>query len=148
MIRSLRPDFVEAAPAHLEEGVFYISLKFKTALHLCCCGCGREVVTPLGPAAWSIRQEGEAVSLHPSIGNWGFPCKSHYWIRRNRVEWASPYSEKEIERVRERDRRDMAATIAMSNLRKDQQPGPVSGGWFIAHRVAATVSRWWKGLIG
>ena len=31
---------------------------------------------------------GERALLYPSIGNWQFPCRSHYWIRRNRIIWA------------------------------------------------------------
>ena len=33
----------------------------------------------------SVKYDGETVSLSPSIGNFQFPCKSHYWIRENRV---------------------------------------------------------------
>jgi len=29
------------------------------------------------------------VSLAPSIGNWSFPCNSHYWITGNEVRWAA-----------------------------------------------------------
>jgi hypothetical protein len=41
--------------------------------------------------------------LHPSIGNWSFPCQSHYWIRNNRVEWAPKWSREQIERGRRHD---------------------------------------------
>ena len=80
--------FVEFVPNVLEKGVLYVSVTYGTASHLCCCGCGREVVTPITPTGWKLIFDGETVSLDPSIGNWNFPCRSHYWISNNRVEWA------------------------------------------------------------
>ncbi len=46
---------MELAPKELIPGVLYVSLKYKLALHLCCCGCGEKVVTPLSPAEWHLR---------------------------------------------------------------------------------------------
>lgn len=66
--------------------MLHISLRYATAVHLCACGCRRKVVTPLKPAGWRLIFDG-AVSLDPSIGNWQYPCRSHYYIRSNRVEW-------------------------------------------------------------
>jgi hypothetical protein len=43
---ALRPEFVEFIPEQLEDGVLYISHRYGTALHLCCCGCCSEVVKP------------------------------------------------------------------------------------------------------
>lgn len=116
----MRAEFVEFIPEKLNEGVLYISEKYKTAAHKCCCGCGEEVITPLTPADWSIYREGNAVSMHPSIGNWNFACQSHYWIKKNRVVWARGMSKQEIEHVRKRDRKDKEAYIAYQNLMKEQ----------------------------
>lgn len=80
--------FVEFMPEKLEEGVIYISLQYALASHRCACGCGEEVVTPLSPHDWQLIFNGETVSLYPSIGNWRFRCRSHYWIDQNRAEWA------------------------------------------------------------
>jgi hypothetical protein len=77
--------FVEFIPETLEEGVIYITLEYGTALHKCACGCGREVVTPLSPNDWKLIFDGKTVSLYPSIGNWRFPCRSHYWIEKNQI---------------------------------------------------------------
>jgi len=44
------------------------------------------------------------VTLDPSIGNWSFPCRSHYRIRNNRVRWAAPMSRERIEVNRTHDR--------------------------------------------
>lgn len=83
----LQHRYVEFIPKELDEGVLYISNRFKTASHLCCCGCGHKVVTPLNPARWSLIDHGSTVSLAPSIGLGTLPCRSHYWIRRSRVDW-------------------------------------------------------------
>lgn len=95
--------FVEAIPAQLDEGVLYVSIKYTTAVHHCLCGCGSEVVTPLSPTDWEMTFNGETVSLHPSIGNWSFPCQSHYWIRNNRVLWDRSWSKEEISTGRAQD---------------------------------------------
>lgn len=101
---TLRHEFVNAIPAELDNGVLYVSLEYATALHLCCCGCGTEVITPLSPIDWRITYDGETVSIFPSIGNWSFSCRSHYWIDRGRVRWSSHWSKRQIERGREEDR--------------------------------------------
>jgi hypothetical protein len=101
---SVRPEFVEFIPSTLEDGVLYLSIEFASAVHLCCCGCGSKVVTPLSRTDWALIFEGDVVSLTPSIGNWSFPCQSHYWIRQNRVRWASRMTPSQIEAGRRRDR--------------------------------------------
>lgn len=102
----LRPEFVEFIPDRLEPGVLYISRRYATASHLCCCGCEREVVTPLNPAKWRITERAGKVSLAPSVGNWSSPCRSHYWINANRVQWATALAPEIIQAVQARDRRD------------------------------------------
>lgn len=99
----LRPEFVDIVPDGLCSGVLYVSVKYTTVVHLCCCGCGHEVVTPLSPNDWKLVFDGESVSLSPSIGNWSFPCQSHYWIVRGRVRWARRWSRSEIDHVRLRN---------------------------------------------
>ncbi|MGA8212107.1 MAG: DUF6527 family protein [Candidatus Sulfotelmatobacter sp.] len=96
----LEHEFVEFIPDKLEDGMVYVSIPYATVAHKCCCGCGMEVVTPLSPTDWKLIFDGETVSLDPSIGNWSFACKSHYWIRRNKVRWAARWSQEEIEAVR------------------------------------------------
>jgi uncharacterized protein DUF6527 len=85
-IASFQPEFVTTIPDLLEEGRLYISMPFATAIHLCACGCRFEVVTPLRRGRWRLLFDGE-VTLRRSIGNQSFPCKSHYFITRNRVVW-------------------------------------------------------------
>lgn len=92
----LRHEFVEFIPDQLKDGTIYVSIPYATVAHKCCCGCGTEVVTPLSPADWTLIFDGESISLDPSIGNWSFDCKSHYWIRGNRVRWAERWSPERI----------------------------------------------------
>ena len=96
--------FVKYIPKVLKPNIVYISIEYKTCSHLCCCGCGMKVVTPLSPTDWEIRFNGKEVSLYPSIGNWSFECRSHYWIKNNSIKWAYQMSENEIEALRKYDR--------------------------------------------
>jgi Family of unknown function (DUF6527) len=100
----LTHQFVEHIPEVLTLGVLYVCIPYATVVHTCCCGCGGEVVTPLSPTDWQLVFDGESVSLEPSIGNWSFACRSHYWIEHNQVRWARRWSEKEIEAGRAKDR--------------------------------------------
>ena len=117
-LSTILPQFVEFIPRELDEGVLYISERYHTASHKCACGCGEKVVTPFSPVEWSLRKDGDIVSLYPSIGNWNYSCKSHYWIRRNKIKWAAPLSAHRIALVQQRDLADKAKYIAELNLKK------------------------------
>lgn len=100
-MKKLSHRFVTSVPEELEDGVVYISIEYASVIHKCCCGCGKEVVTPLSPNDWRLIFDGQTISLYPSIGNWSFPCQSHYWIRNGEVEWAPKWSKKQIAAARE-----------------------------------------------
>ena len=100
----MRHEFVNHVPDQLDDGVLYVSLRFGTIVHRCACGCGEEVVTPLGPAEWKLTYDGKTISLAPSIGNWSFPCESHYWVEEGNVRWARDFSGAEVVRVRQKAR--------------------------------------------
>ena len=108
---SVRHEFVELIPEEIEEGIIYVSIPYATAVHHCLSGCGQEVVTPLSPRDWELIFDGETISLYPSVGNWSLPCRSHYWIRRNKVKWARTWSEAEVERARAKDRAAIASYL-------------------------------------
>lgn len=91
----MKLEIVKYIPGNLEKGVLYLSMEFNTVNHLCVCGCGLEVVTPLSPKSWRVTYNGETISLYPSIGNWQFPCKSHYWIIENETVWADDWLNEE-----------------------------------------------------
>ncbi len=109
-------EHVEFVPESLAPGVLYVSRRFSTASHLCCCGCGFEVVTPLNPARWRLTERGGAASLRPSVGNYSFPCRSHYWIEDGGIRWAGAMSNKSIKAVRALDRKDAEALATEGRL--------------------------------
>ncbi len=101
----LKHEFVEFIPEELKERTLYISKKYGTAVHKCCCGCSREVVTPLSAVGWQLTFDGKTVSLYPSIGSWNLPCQSHYFITNNKIVWAPRWSKEEIALGREQEAR-------------------------------------------
>lgn len=117
----LVPRFTEFIPRELDEGVLYVSITHATAVHLCACGCQTKVVTPLSPEDWQLIFDG-TLTLNPSIGNGQFPCRSHYFIRSNRVEWSLPQS---LGQARAGLRRDTARREAP----KQGRPQPPRSLW-------------------
>jgi len=105
-MKILHYKFVDFIPEELEGDILYISLEFKTAIHLCPCGCGNQVVTPFSPTDWKLIFDGDSVSLYPSIGSWALPCKSHYWIKNNKIEWAPLWHEREISKLRKKEKKE------------------------------------------
>lgn len=87
---------VHYMPNELKPGILYYSEEFDTCAHLCACGCGSKIRTPLGPTEWRIFISKKGPSLDPSIGNWQIPCHSHYWILDGNTKWARQWSEAEI----------------------------------------------------
>ena len=85
-------EFVDSAPGTLQPGVLYISTKYRAIVHLCLCGCGEKVLLTLDsdPESWSFTFDGRSISVHDSVGNLGLPCRSHYIVRKSRVEWLPP----------------------------------------------------------
>ena len=143
--RSIPHRFVEFIPDDLEEDTLYISLEFETALHKCLCGCGNQVVTPFSPTDWRLLFDG-SVSLEPSIGNWSFDCRSHYWITRNKVRWATTWTDAEVAAGRLRDalRKDSHFSPPVdipeqSELADEEVKHPPRGIW---ERIKSWFRRW------
>lgn len=133
--KHLAHQFVRHMPDDLSPGILYISMEYATASHLCCCGCGEEVVTPFAPAQWKMIFDGDAVSLHPSVGNWLLKCRSHYVVREGRVLEAESWSEAQVGAGIAHDRaarKAMFKTSAQSGpvpptqLKDEIKPGPVA----------------------
>ncbi|MCA9905541.1 MAG: hypothetical protein KC547_16915 [Anaerolineae bacterium] len=102
-VSSLKIQYVDTMPQQLDAGILYVSKKYKTAMHLCCCGCGNKVATPLKPGGWQLSVTNGLPTLHPSVGNFSFPCQSHYIISSGNVQWARQWTDAEIAAGRARD---------------------------------------------
>jgi hypothetical protein len=141
----LRPEFVRAIPEKLNEGTLYVSIDFATAAHSCCCGCGREVVTPLTPTDWKITYDGVSISLFPSVGNWSFACRSHYWIDSGRVVWADQWSDDMIAAGRARDRAAKSEYYAGQRKAgtRAAQTGDHAKALSVVSRIVASLRTWW-----
>lgn len=147
----LSHQLVEFIPERLVEGVLYISQRYGTAAHKCCCGCGEEVITPLTPTDWSLQIDGNVVTLHPSIGNWSYACRSHYLIRRSKVVWAGQMSQQQIERgqaielaVKQKyfdavnRKKDIRSQLPPNDTSRADVPG-------LLHSLWLALKRWWSG---
>jgi len=113
-VDTIKPAYVESFPKVLEDGILYISRKFSTACHRCCCGCGTKIVTPLRPTEYRLTDSGGQVSLYPSVGNWNHPCRSHYVIRNGQVIRAGAMGQADIDKGRARDDAEKRAHYAQS----------------------------------
>ncbi|WP_425284057.1 DUF6527 family protein [Hyphomicrobium facile] len=81
-------------------------------------------------------EDGDRVSLYPSIGNWSLPCRSHYWIERGQIRWAGAFNAKQIAAVQARDRRDAIAA----------RPSIVGSRGKLTARILAvwsSLTSWW-----
>lgn len=93
MLKEIIPCYVENIPEEKQEGILYIALTHKVAVHLCACGCKEKVVTLLDKEhGWILSYnqnvlDGKKITLRPSIGNFNIKCKSHYYITENKIEW-------------------------------------------------------------
>lgn len=96
-ITQIKLEKVYYVPKVLEPGVLYVSDEFSAAVHLCACGCGCKVSTPLGPTEWLFRENNQGPTLRPSVGNWQLPCRSHYWIEGGEIVWYRTWSPEQIE---------------------------------------------------
>jgi hypothetical protein len=120
-LNEAKPKFVENVPDVLDEGIIYISIPFRLAMHKCFCGCGGEVTTRIAPSGWEVSFNGEDVSFSPSIGPSTSKCKSHYVIRRGRVIWYPAMSDWQIDKVRERDAR-LRAGLPVPDYPVEEEP--------------------------
>jgi len=137
----LAHQYVEFIPKDLDEGVIYISKRFNTASHRCCCGCGNKVVTPLNAAQWRLTDHGSTISLSPSIGLGTLPCRSHYWVRRSRVDWYAPMTALDTAKAQRADR---YALQIHTGERKPPIPTPVP----MQHPAPLrTRESWWVRLL-
>jgi hypothetical protein len=145
-IRVLRHEFVEFIPSTREDGVIYVSMTYATVVHNCCCGCGSKVVTPLSPTDWKLTFDGKTVSLFPSIGNWSLSCRSHYWIKNNRVHWAEQWSQERIQAARADDERAKQLYFDTGQILQGAEEG--AKGTAPRTTIWQRLRAWWSGRDG
>ena len=117
---------VHYVPKVLEPGLLYVSEEFGAVVHLCACGCGAKVSTPLGPTEWSLHESDEGPSLRPSVGNWQLPCQSHYWIDAGRIVWSGKWTREQIDDGR---RREVIRRQVYYDKREHERPGIFKRFW-------------------
>lgn len=58
---------------------------------ICPCGCGKEVMLSLNPnlrPTWTLKiNDKNKVTLSPSVYLTGFPCRSHFFIKKSNITW-------------------------------------------------------------
>ena len=123
---------MEYMPTQLEPGILYVAEAFGAAAHLCACGCGTIVRTPLN--RWHLKESKDGPSLDPSIGNWQEPCQSHYWIECGEVRWAPAWSPDQIEIGRRHEEERLRTYYESRNRKHD--------------RIVKRFYRWLKSLFG
>jgi hypothetical protein len=99
-------------PRDLSPGILYLAEEYAVAGHLCACGCGNKVMTPLGAAEWNFSERDGRPSLSPSIGNWQLPCQSHYFITGGKIYWAAQWSTTQVEEGRQAEEQRRRAHYA------------------------------------
>ena len=118
MLTKIKLKRVHYVTKTLEPGLIYVSEEFGAALHLCACGCGSKVSTPLGPTEWTVEETQEGPSLRPSIGNWQLPCRSHYWISKGNIVWGHAWTQEAIKAGRTAEERKRRAYYEALELKR------------------------------
>lgn len=96
MLKKIELQRVHYMPKELKPGILYVSEEFGAAAHLCACGCGSKIRTPLGPTEWTLEETSRGPTLHPSVGNWQKTCQSHYVIHQGEIIWAGKWTKAQI----------------------------------------------------
>jgi hypothetical protein len=134
---NFRMERAKYIPADVKPNVLYVSDDFGIAIHLCACGCGSKVKTPLGPTEWSVKETKDGPTVWPSIGSWQLPCRSHYVIKQGRIQWAPAWTPDQIQRGRLQE--DKRRRIYLASLH--QKPHLISGFIQFAKDAAGSVLR-------
>jgi hypothetical protein len=120
---------VHFIPKDLQPGILYVSEEFGTAAHLCACGCGSKIRTPMGPTEWSIEETTEGPTMDPSIGNWQQACKSHYLIIRGQVVWAGKWTDSQVAAGRNHEAARRRAYFDAKDQVQGRKPRRGFWGW-------------------
>ena len=89
-LQKFEPVFVKGELPYkekLEHGKLYISREFSCATYLCPCGCCNQIHIAFNKYLWNIIDKDGKVTIRPSILSDNLPCKSHYFITENHIDW-------------------------------------------------------------
>lgn len=82
-IKPVTVDYIPDKKDMIQDEI-YISVKYKTAVHLCLCGCGNLSVTPfMDSDDWRVNLNNKGLTIIPSILNLNCPNRYHYIIMDN-----------------------------------------------------------------
>ena len=97
----------------------------------------------MNEAQWRVIKHDSTVSLWPSVGNWKYACRSHYWITESHIVIAPPMANSEITAVKQRDRRDKEVYIQLLNERNSADS---TKSWLqlIVQRGLALLKAFWR----
>jgi hypothetical protein len=140
VIATLELRRVTLVPKELESGLLYVSERYRVAVHLCACGCGNKVVTPLGPAEWTFTEQGGRPTLRPSIGSWQLECRSHYCIVGGAVRWSGQWSPAQVEAGRRAEQANREAHYEQREQQLMEVREVQHAGWLLR------LWRWLKNL--
>ena len=137
-LKAVTPKFVEFIPTEgkdLVPGIVYISMKHGTVVYRCPCGCGGLSEFMLDPIRFRLEYDGTNVSFYPSIGIPYLECRSHYWIRDNRIEWCAPLEDWESELA---ERRELSRALEVRRAGERSWKRAVRKLW-------EPFGKWWRG---
>jgi hypothetical protein len=91
--------------------------------------------------------DGVSISLWPSIGNWNFPCRSHYIVKANRIIEATPWSQTMVEAERERDKSAKAEYFARQQIQDKPRVASDTKQPTELKQPSKGVSKFWRWLL-
>ena len=144
-LRHITPVFVDEIPRELDSGKLYVCCRYRAVKHLCACGCGVEINTPLHPTGWTLTCDGVSVSLSPSIGNWSEKCQSHYWIINSKIHWAPKWPKHKI--LKTRKARDLELERYFNGNTKPERGGSVPKRLPFVSSMRRRLTRLWDWIL-
>ena len=109
-------------------------MKHGMVVFRCPCGCGGLSEFMLDPIRFRLEYDGAKVSFYPSIGIPYLECRSHYWIRDNRIEWCAPLEDWETERAQ---KRELARALEVRGAEESRRSKNIGKLW-------KAFVKWWK----
>jgi hypothetical protein len=89
--RVVQVESMSDVPKKLKGDLYIVGMsKPKWAILACPCRCGERIDVNLMASrqpAWQVTKSGQEVTLHPSLWMPKEKCGSHFWIRKNRINW-------------------------------------------------------------